>query len=283
MTDGGFELGGSWLAREAEGDLHQRFVDPDFDDTGWSPITVPGHWRSTPALRRERRPGPLPAPVPGHAAGRGPAAVPDLRRRLLLRGRVARRRLPRRDRGVLRPPHLRDHRRRPRRGGEHVLAVEVACPREGDRRAKRMVTGVFSHWDVLDPEWNPGGLWRPVRVVESGPGPAGRLPLPVHRGHRGPGPARSLSLTVDSPAGADARSACGRRLDGPGATSTPSRNRRWPPASTTSAGRSRSTTRPAGGPGATAPQPLVDVRSSVEVDGVRSDGRRLPHRLPGGA
>ena len=43
---------------------------------------------------------------------------------------------------------------------EHVLAVEVACPAKSDRQAKRMVTGVFSHWDALDPDWNPGGLWR---------------------------------------------------------------------------------------------------------------------------
>src|SRR5437764_331644 len=53
-----------WLAREAEGDLHQRFVDPEFDDTGWARITVPGHWRSTapfadsdgPVLYRHRLP-----------------------------------------------------------------------------------------------------------------------------------------------------------------------------------------------------------------------------------
>ena len=56
-----------------------------------------------------------------------------------------------------------------RRHEEHVLAVEVDCPRQSDRTAKRLVTGVFSHWDNLDPDWNPGGLWRPVRVVETGP------------------------------------------------------------------------------------------------------------------
>jgi len=56
-----------------------------------------------------------------------------------------------------------------RRDEEHVLAVEVGCPRQSDRTAKRLVTGVFSHWDNLDPDWNPGGLWRPVRVVETGP------------------------------------------------------------------------------------------------------------------
>src|SRR5256885_8608881 len=50
MRDGGFELGSGWRAREAEGDLHQRFVEPGFDDSGWEAIAVPGHWRSTPAF-----------------------------------------------------------------------------------------------------------------------------------------------------------------------------------------------------------------------------------------
>ena len=36
--------------------------------------------------------------------------------------------------------------------------------RRRDRTAKRNITGVFQHWDCLDPEWNPGGIWRPVRV-----------------------------------------------------------------------------------------------------------------------
>jgi beta-mannosidase len=55
-----------------------------------------------------------------------------------------------------------------RRNEEHVVAIEVACPCQTDRTAKRLVTGVFSHWDNLDPDWNPGGLWRPVRIVETG-------------------------------------------------------------------------------------------------------------------
>jgi len=32
-----------------------------------------------------------------------------------------------------------------------------------------MITGVFSHWDCLDPKVNPGGVWLPVEVLESGP------------------------------------------------------------------------------------------------------------------
>ena len=54
-------------------------------------------------------------------------------------------------------------------GHEHLLAVEVACARQSDRTAKRNITGVFQHWDCLDPDWNPGGIWRPVRIERTGP------------------------------------------------------------------------------------------------------------------
>ena len=53
--------------------------------------------------------------------------------------------------------------------GEHTLALEVACPRPADLTAKRNLTGVFQHWDQLDQDWNPGGIWRPVRLEQSGP------------------------------------------------------------------------------------------------------------------
>ena len=62
-----------------------------------------------------------------------------------------------------------------RRRSEHLLAVEVACPRPTDRAAKRLLTGVFQHWDCLDPDWNPGGIWRPVSVTETGPVRISRL------------------------------------------------------------------------------------------------------------
>ncbi len=42
---------------------------------------------------------------------------------------------------------------------ENELLVEVHCPNEKVRNNKRMITGVFSHWDCLDPTTNPGGIW----------------------------------------------------------------------------------------------------------------------------
>lgn len=52
---------------------------------------------------------------------------------------------------------------------ENELLVEVDCPDEPDKTAKRMLTGVFHHWDCLDPRTNPGGIWLPVEIHSTGP------------------------------------------------------------------------------------------------------------------
>jgi beta-mannosidase len=51
---------------------------------------------------------------------------------------------------------------------QNTLIVEVACPEERNKHGKRMITGVFSHWDGLDPATNPGGVWLPITIEESG-------------------------------------------------------------------------------------------------------------------
>jgi len=51
---------------------------------------------------------------------------------------------------------------------ENTLLVEVDCPNEENKRRKNLITGVFSDWDVLDPQANPGGIWLPIEIVESG-------------------------------------------------------------------------------------------------------------------
>jgi beta-mannosidase len=52
---------------------------------------------------------------------------------------------------------------------DNTLLIELDCPREDDKTAKRQLTGVFHHWDCLDPKTNPGGLWLPVEVLSTGP------------------------------------------------------------------------------------------------------------------
>lgn len=50
---------------------------------------------------------------------------------------------------------------------ENELLVEVNCPDEKERNNKRMITGVFSHWDCLDPMTNPGGIWLEPYILSS--------------------------------------------------------------------------------------------------------------------
>ena len=65
------ELDGPWVVHPAEGDLHQRFLEPGFDDGAWLKAAVPAHWRSVPELADSD--GPVlyrhrfdaPAPDPG--------------------------------------------------------------------------------------------------------------------------------------------------------------------------------------------------------------------------
>src|SRR5256885_9930705 len=204
MVDGRLELDGGWLAREAEGDLHQRFVEPDFDDAGWEPVAVPGHWRSTPAFAGSD--GPV---LYRHRFPAAPLA--EGQRRFLTFEGVFYYGDVWLDGGYLGATegyfaaHTYEMTEAARAGadaggGDHVLAVEVACPLEGDRHAKRMVTGVFSHWDGLDPDWNPGGLWRPVHLSDSGRVRLGSLRCLCVEATEDRG-RLLLSLSVDDPPG----------------------------------------------------------------------------------
>ncbi len=52
---------------------------------------------------------------------------------------------------------------------QNDLVLEVRCPEEHDKIDKRLITGVFSHWDSLDKTTNPGGVWLPVELIQTGP------------------------------------------------------------------------------------------------------------------
>jgi beta-mannosidase len=161
------DLGGEWLAASSDDDLRRAFADPDFDDSSWHQLRVPGHWRSHPAF----------------AASDGPVLY---RRRFTTEPATPGRRTFLTFDGIfyqgdvwLDGEYLGDTEgyffshtfevtaavaaRR-----QHVLAVEVACSRPSDLTAKRNLTGIFQHWDCIDPDWNPGGIWAPVRLEETG-------------------------------------------------------------------------------------------------------------------
>ena len=162
------ELSGGWRAHEATGDLAKRFPDVAFDDRSWEPVTVPHHWRTVPGF--DTSDGPV---LYRHSfTAERPAA--DRRRFLQLDGvfyygdvwldgdYVGA------TEGYF-VPHAFEVTDTCAARVEHVLAIEVACPPQRDRTAKRTITGVFGHWNASDPTWNPGGIWRSVHIAETGP------------------------------------------------------------------------------------------------------------------
>jgi len=193
-------LTGTWRAHRADADLSRGFAEPAFDDSGWAPIEVPSHWRSSselaaddgPILYRRR----FGAPRPG--AGRrafltfdGIFYLGDVWLDGDYLGGTE---------GYFAPHTFEITDQLGNDGDEHTLAVEVACPPQTDHRRKRIVTGVFSHWDAIDPAWNPGGIWRPVRVTETGPVRIGRLRVLCTEASESRG---RLSLDVTLDAGGD--------------------------------------------------------------------------------
>jgi beta-mannosidase len=162
------DLSGTWRATVADENLRRSFAETDHDDAAWSPVSVPGHWRSDSAFADSD--GPLlyrlrfehDSPEPGERSWLRFEGI-FYQSDVWLDGEYV---------GdtegyffdhtfeITEPLHARR---------EHTLAVDVACPPESDRSAKHNLTGTFQHSDAIDPHWNPGGIWRPVTVEHTGP------------------------------------------------------------------------------------------------------------------
>lgn len=161
------DLSGTWRAAIADDDLRRDGVGMAFDDRSWEPVTVPGHWRSVPAFADED--GPL-----IYRTQFDIDQEPGTRQWVTFDGIFYQADVWMDGAYLGDPegyffPHSYDITSLAGLGREHVLAVEVSCAPQRDKRAKRNLTGIFQHWDCLDPEWNPGGLWRPVRIETTGP------------------------------------------------------------------------------------------------------------------
>jgi beta-mannosidase len=53
--------------------------------------------------------------------------------------------------------------------GENELLVEVYSPEEREENTRETIGGVWARWDGMDPGINPGGIFRAVTLVRSGP------------------------------------------------------------------------------------------------------------------
>jgi beta-mannosidase len=157
-----------WTVTPADDDVRRDGIGLDTDDRSWPTIEVPGHWRLTPGFGHHD--GPL-----LHRRRFELAPPEEGRRRWITFDGIFYQADVWLDGAYLGDPegyfvpHAFDVTALSRLGDEHVLAVEVACPPLHSHRGRRNITGVFQHWDGLPLDWNPGGIWRDVRVVDTGP------------------------------------------------------------------------------------------------------------------
>ncbi|HET6965799.1 MAG TPA: hypothetical protein VFH58_13575 [Acidimicrobiales bacterium] len=161
-------LGGLWRVAESNDELRRRMAETDLDDSSWAQQEVPGHWRSVeglgasdgPVLYRRRFQA-----TPPEEHGRAFVVFDGI----FYQGDVWMDGEYLGDTEGYFFPHHFEVTEALRARRDHLLAVEVACARPSDRKAKRNLTGVFQHWDCIDPDWNPGGIWAGVRIERTGP------------------------------------------------------------------------------------------------------------------
>jgi beta-mannosidase len=173
-TETVIDLSGTWKATVATDDLRRRYSEPTFDDADWSSIAVPNHWRSETSFAHNdgallyRKEFSVISP----SDDQGP---PDPATRSWLQfdgvfyqGDVWLDGDYLGDTEGYFVPHSFEVTEALRSRTDHLLAIEVTCAPQKNRSSKRNLTGVFQHWDCIHPDWNPGGIWRPVRIVTTG-------------------------------------------------------------------------------------------------------------------
>jgi beta-mannosidase len=176
------DLSGTWRAARADEANRRSYTDADFDDHGWALATVPGHWRSNPAFVDDD--GPVLHRTSFATPHQfGPGADGETASTESLNGRRTWLVLD----GIFYTsdvwldgtylgdtegyffPHTFEITDALAERSEHALALEVACTRPVDPDAKRSLSGAFQTGELIDRDGNPGGIWRPVRLEQSGP------------------------------------------------------------------------------------------------------------------
>jgi len=163
-------LDGTWHATIADDLVRRTWLDPPStaDAHRWVPTRVPGHWRTTEVFAETngpllyRRPFELAPPGAGERWWLQLDGV-FYQGDVWLDGAYVG------DTEGYFFPHSFEVTDRLGDRAEHTIGVEVSCPPPADRAAKRAITGVFQHWNMSDPDANPGGLWRSVRLMPTGP------------------------------------------------------------------------------------------------------------------
>ncbi len=164
------ELGGPWQAIVADDDRRRTWLDEAAEafEGEWGDVAVPGHWRSSAAF------GDTDGPLLYRTRFEHDRAAPGERHwlcfdGLFYQGDVWLDGAYVGDTEGYFFPHTFEITEALATRTQHTLGVEVTCSPQPDLTAKRNITGAFQHADGADPDANPGGIWRPVRLEQTGP------------------------------------------------------------------------------------------------------------------
>ncbi len=164
------DLSGTWRAALANDELRRQAPLAGFDDADWESVSVPHHWKSTATFAS------VDGPLIYRRSFEAPTELTDSNRRwwlqfdgIFYQGDVWLDGSYLGDTEGYFAPHSFEVTNQLSAGIEHFLSVEVTCAPQKSRKAKRNLTGVFQHWDCIHPDWNPGGIWQPVRLLSTGP------------------------------------------------------------------------------------------------------------------
>jgi len=162
------DLSGEWRAAPATEELRRTFHEPELDDRGWASVTVPGHWSDAVGLEAARS--------VLHRTSFSLAPDAEGRRRFLCFDGIAQQGDVWLDGGYVGDtdgyfvPHRFEVTDLLGDRTDHVLGVDVNCSRFSDPDNRSSMMGALQ-----DPELtgaagaNPGGIWRPVHIHETGP------------------------------------------------------------------------------------------------------------------
>lgn len=166
------DLDGQWKVTRASDDIMRTGVGLDTDDHLWKTINVPGHWQSDPSFANDdgpllyRRHFDLPLEESVTTGTERLFVVVD---GLFYQGDVWLDGAYLGDSEGYFVPHAYDVSALALLDSSHVLSIGLSCPAQNDKRLKRNITGTFQHSDYIDPHFNPGGIWRSVRIERTGP------------------------------------------------------------------------------------------------------------------
>ena len=162
------DLSGRWRAAVSTEELRRAWTLDDFDDSEFTDIDVPGHWRTHPDFVENDEPLLYRRRFQSLALDEGNRAWLILdglfyQGDVWLDGRYLG------DTEGYFAPHRFEVTNELQAHHDHQLGIEVTCTPPSDRNAKRSLTGVFQDGPFLNPNGNPGGIWRGVHVRRTGP------------------------------------------------------------------------------------------------------------------